>query len=285
MKTVIFCVLLTVTAVPLVCRAETSLQRGAYLVETVAACGICHSPVDQQGNRSGPALSGGPATLSPVFTAYPPNITSDPTTGIGGWSEEQIVDALRNGRTPDGRILRPPMPIPLYRSLSDNDAHAIAAYLKGLPPTVAQVPVSTYKVSTPKGYGPSVEHVADPDRSDLVAYGTYLSKVGHCVQCHTPVGVDGRRDYVNRLGAGGLSVDIAWGSRMSANITPDPETGIGRWSDDQIVTAISHGIAADGGSLSPIMPWPYWQSMKLEDLRALVAWLRSLKPINNVVAR
>ncbi len=285
MKTLLFCVLLTITSVPVVCRAETPLQRGAYLVETVAACGICHSPVDQQGNRSGPALSGGPATLSPVFTAYPPNITSDPKTGIGSWSEEQIVDALRNGRTPEGHILRPPMPIPLYRSLSDNDVHAIATYLKSLPPTVDQVPDSTYKVPTPTGYGPPVEHVGDPDRTDPVALGTYLAKVGHCVQCHTPVGADGRRDYVNRLGAGGLSIDIAWGSRTSANITPDEETGIGRWSDEQIMTAISHGIAADGGVLSPIMPWPYWQSMKPEDLHAIVAWLRSLKPIKNVVAR
>ena len=285
MKALRFWVFLTAALIPMACRAETPLRRGAYLVETVAACGICHSPVDQQGNRSGPALSGGPATLSPVFSAYPPNITSDPKTGIGGWSEAQIVDALRNGRTPDGRILRPPMPIPLYRSLSDDDVHAIAVYLKSLPPTVNQVPDSIYRVPTPTSYGPPVQAVPDPDRTDPVAYGTYLSKVGHCIQCHTPVGADGRRDYANRLGAGGLSVDIAWGSRTSANITPDRETGIGTWSDEQITRAISQGISADGGVLSPIMPWPYWQTMAPEDLRAIVAWLRSLKPVVNTVAR
>ena len=116
----------------------------------------------------------------------------------------------------------------------------------------------------------------DPPRDDLVAYGAYLAKLGHCVQCHTAVGSDGRRDYVNHLGAGGLSVDVAWGSRVSANITPDPKTGIGTWTDDQIIAALSHGTRPSGESLSTIMPWPYWQTMKRDDLLAIVAWLRTL---------
>ena len=86
-------------------------------------------------------------------------------------------------------------------------------------------------------------------------------------------------------GAGGLPVDIAWGSRTSANITPDVDTGIGKWTDEQIIAALSHGVDKDGAVLSPIMPWPYWQSMKSEDLKAIVAWLRTLKPVANVVAR
>jgi hypothetical protein len=60
----------------------------------------------------------------------PPNLTPDVRTGLGSWSEDEIVIALREGRTPDGHILRPPMPMPLYRSISDNDAHAIVTYLK-----------------------------------------------------------------------------------------------------------------------------------------------------------
>ncbi len=266
-------------------RAETRLERGAYLVNVVGACGNCHSPVDANGNRSGPALSGGPALLSPAFEAYAPNITSDPRTGIGTWSEDQIVTALREGRTPDGHVLRPPMPVPLYRSISDDDVHAIAAYLKMLPPTERETPVSTYRAPMPASYGPPVGPIAEPPHDDLVAYGAYLAKLGHCMQCHTPVGADGKRDFANRLGAGGLSVDISWGSRVAANITPDPETGIGSWTDKQVIAALSHGTGKDGAPLSSIMPWPYFQAMRPEDLNAIVAWLRTLKPVSNAVVR
>ena len=265
--------------------AETQLERGAYLVEVVGACGNCHSPVDADGNRNGPALSGGPALLSPAFVAYAPNITPDLKTGIGSWSEDQIVVALREGKTPDGHMLRPPMPVPLYRAMSDKDVYAIAAYLKMLPPTDRETPVATYKAPMPSSYGPSVGSIAEPSHDDPVLYGAYLAKLGHCMQCHTPIGADGKRDFVNRLGAGGLSVDIAWGSRTSANITTDVDTGIGKWTDEQIIAALSHGVDKDGAVLSPIMPWPYWQSMKPEDLKAIVAWLRTLKPVANVVAR
>ena len=80
-------------------------------------------------------------------------------------------------------------------------------------------------------------------------------------------------------------MDMAWGSRVSANITPDPETGIGRWTDDQIGAALTRGVRPDGGLLSPIMPWPYWAAMKPADRNAIVAWLRTLKPVAHAVDR
>ncbi len=266
-------------------RAEDVLARGAYLVKAVSACGVCHSPVDQTGSRNGPDLSGGAATLSASFVAYPPNLTPDGQTGIGSWSEEQIVTALREGKAPDGHVLRPPMPVPFYRSMSDNDAQAVATYLKSLPAIQNRVPKSTYKVPTPASYGPPVGHVQDLPHEDRVAYGAYLAKLAHCMQCHTPFGEDGRRDYANKMGAGGLSVDFAWGSRKSANITPDLATGIGGWTDEQIAAAIAHGIRNDGGLLSPIMPWQYFGGMRSDDLNAIVAWLRTLKPVPNMVER
>jgi mono/diheme cytochrome c family protein len=137
----------------------------------------------------------------------------------------------------------------------------------------------------PSSYGAPVGAVAEPARDDPVVYGAYLAKLGHCMQCHTPIGADGKRDFAHRLGAGGLSVDISWGSRVAANITPDPETGIGGWTDEQVIAALSHGIDKDGAPLSSIMPWPYFQSMKPEDLKAIVAWLKTLKPVRNAVAR
>lgn len=228
-------------------RAETKVERGDYLVNAVGACGNCHSPVDANGDRSGPALSGGPALLSPMFEAYAPNITSDAKTGIGTWSEDQIVTALRDGKTPDGHVLRPPMPVPLFRTRSDADAHAIAAYLKTIPPTEWETPASTYKVPLPGSYGPPVGSVAEPPHDNPVVYGAYLAKLGHCMQCHTPIGAGGKRDFANRLGAGGLSVDISWGSRVSANITPAPVTGIGTWTDEQIIAAMTHGVGKGTG--------------------------------------
>lgn len=213
------CIVLMLSAI--VCRAETQIERGAYLVTTIGACGNCHSPVDQNRNRNGPALSGGPAILAPVSIAYPPNITPDVDTGIGAWSEDQIVDALRNGRRPDGRILRPPMPVPFYRALSDVDVHAIATYLKSLPSTVNRVSASTYHMPTPASYGPPIVSVPNPDQTGPVAYGAYLASLGHCMLCHTPSGPDGKRDYAHRLGAGGFPVETANGIRISANITPD----------------------------------------------------------------
>ena len=265
--------------------AEGPIERGRYLVEVVGACGNCHSPVDANGNRNGPALSGGPALLSPAFQAYAPNITTGLKTGIGTWTEDQIVAALREGMTPDGHVLRPPMPVPLFRAISDGDAHAIAVYLKTIAPTEHETPASIYKVPMPTTYGPPVGSIAEPPRENPAVYGAYLAKLGHCMQCHTPIGADGKRDFANRLGAGGLSIDISWGSRVAANITPDPDTGIGSWTDEQVIAALSHGVDKDGAMLSPIMPWPYFQAMRPEDVKAIVAWLRTLKPVRNVVSQ
>jgi hypothetical protein len=81
-------------------RAESSLERSAYLVKSVASSGICRSPVDQVGNPNGPELSGGPATLSSVFVAYPPNLTPDTRTGLGSWSDDQIITAFERAGLP-----------------------------------------------------------------------------------------------------------------------------------------------------------------------------------------
>src|SRR3954447_15728210 len=97
--------------------AQGSVERGAYLVEGIANCGNCHAPQEPSGALPLTPLSGGPAIPTPVFTAYPPNITPDKETGIGGWTEDDVVAALRDGHKPDGSILRPPMPVPFYRGV------------------------------------------------------------------------------------------------------------------------------------------------------------------------
>jgi mono/diheme cytochrome c family protein len=265
--------------------AEGVLERGAYLVEGIANCGNCHAPQEPSGALPLTPLSGGPAIPTPGFTAYPPNITPDHATGIGGWTPEQIVVALREGRTPDGRVLRPPMPVPFYRGLSDGDAYAIAAYILSREPVSNKVPASQYKTPVPSGYGPPVGHVAAPSETDPVAYGSYLGSLGHCMLCHTPVGPDGQRDYAHRLGAGGLVMEGVFGRTVTANITPDPQTGLGQWTDDQIKHALTQGERPDGRRLASPMPVAYLARLQPGDLDALVMWLRSLKPVRNQVSR
>jgi mono/diheme cytochrome c family protein len=264
--------------------AETALERGAYLVEGIGNCGNCHAPQEPSGAVPLTPLSGGPAIVSPAFSAYPPNITPDRESGIGAWTEDQLVTALRDGRTPDGRVLRPPMPVPFYRGISDQDAHAIAAYVLSRPAVAGKSPASQYKIPVPAGYGPPVGHVEAPARQDKVAYGAYLASMGHCLLCHTPIGAGGQRDFAHRSGAGGFVLEGVFNRVVSANITPDKETGIGGWTDADIVRALTTGERPDGRRLASPMPVNYLARLVPGDVAALVAWLRSLPPVANKVA-
>jgi mono/diheme cytochrome c family protein len=264
--------------------AETALERGAYLVESIGNCGNCHAPQEASGAVPLTPLSGGPAIVSPAFSAYPPNITPDRESGVGAWTEDQLVTALRDGRTPDGRMLRPPMPVPFYRGISDQDAHAIAAYVLSRPAVAGKSPASQYKILVPASYGPPVGHVEAPARADRVAYGAYLAGMGHCLLCHTPIGAGGQRDFAHRSGAGGFVMEGLFNRVVSANITPDKETGIGDWADADIVRALTTGERPDGRRLASPMPVNYLARLQPEDVAALVAWLRSLPPIANKVA-
>jgi mono/diheme cytochrome c family protein len=279
----VFCLLLDLFMVSRRAGAETALERGAYLVEGIANCGNCHAPKEASGGVPLTPLSGGPAVLSPVFTAYPPNITPDRTSGIGAWTEDQLVTALREGRTPDGRMLRPPMPVPFYRGISDEDAHAIAAYVLSRPAVAGKTPPPLYKIPAPVSYGPPIGGVEAPSRDDKVAYGAYLGSMGHCMLCHTPVGANGQRDYAHRLGAGGLVMDGDFGHVVTANITPDQATGIGSWTDAEIAHALTTGERPDGRRLGPPMPVAYLARLTQDDVAALIAWLRSLPPMVNKV--
>jgi mono/diheme cytochrome c family protein len=263
--------------------AESLLARGAYLVNTIAGCGNCHTPKDSSGRAiAGKELSGGLEFDIPPAHVVTPNITPDRETGIGEWSEAQIVTALRDGKRPDGTIIGPPMPLEFYREISDRDAAAIATYLHTMRPIRHAVARTQFKVPLPPGYGPPVTHVAEPPRGDKVAYGAYLAgPVGHCMACHTPFGAPGQLD-MNRLGGGGQELpvfDKSGGTTVSRNITPDPEHGIGKWSDADIKQAITTGVRPDGTRLADTMAFAWYARMAPDDLDAIVAYLRSLKPL------
>lgn len=118
-----------------------AIERGRYLT-TIAGCNDCHTPGTFYGAPDyDRRLSGSEVGwVGPWGVSFPRNLTPDTETGIGSWTERQIVDALRTGMRPNGTVLLPPMPWPMYTALSDEDAFAIAAYLKSLKPVKHRVP-------------------------------------------------------------------------------------------------------------------------------------------------
>ena len=280
-RLIVFFVFFTLAACSSKRDDEAVLERGAYLVNGIVACGNCHTPrnADATANTD-MRLAGGFVIEEPGFTAYAPNITQDLETGIGAWSDEEIMRAIREGVRRDGTIIGPPMPIPSYRGMSDSDVRAIVAYLRTVTPVRNKVPRSVFNIPLPESWGPPLGTVADVSRDDLLAYGTYLGNaLGHCMECHTPM-VDGSFDF-SRTGAGGFLLQKPLGleiAAVTANITPHPEQGIGAWTDEEIKTAITQGISRDGRKLAPIMAFPYYRNISDEDLDALIVYLRSIPP-------
>ena len=256
--------------------AETLLERGAYLMNGPVACGNCHTPMGPDGPVAGMELAGGTLFEDQPFTAHAPNITPDPETGIGGWTDDQIVAAIREGRRPDGSIIGPPMPIELYSDISDRDLRAIVAYLRQANPVRNQVAKWVYRIPLPPAYGPPVASVAEVPLADPVAYGAYIAgPLAHCTECHTPMDATGRRVW-SKTGAGGAPILGPWGAALPPNLTPHREDGLGAWTDEEIVRAVTRGIGRDGQRLSPPMGYGFYANLTGDDLAALVAYLRSL---------
>lgn len=275
MRMLLLAAVLMSVAVPSV--AETPYERGKYLMESVVACGNCHTPRGRQGPAVDRELSGGAAFKEPFGIAVASNLTPDPGTGLGRWTDEQIVTAIREGRRPDGSIIGPPMPIGLYRGMSDADVRAIVAYLRAVKPVVNAVPRSMYTVPLPPDYGPPLGSVTAPPRSDTLAYGAYLAgPLGHCIECHSTPDARGIPDVVGKPGGGGMEFSGPWGVVRAPALTP---SALGNWTDAQIRTAVKTGVRPDGRRLGPPMGYAYYNRMRDEDLDAIVAYLRSLKPL------
>ncbi len=259
--------------------AETLLERGDYLMRSIVACGNCHTPQTPSGPAPGMELAGQLMTQEEAFTAYAPNITQDKETGIGAWTDAQIITAIREGRRPDGSLIGPPMPIDLYRRMSDRDVRAIVAYLRTVTPVENVMPKSVYNIPLPPNWGPPVGQVPETPRDDTVAYGAYLAgPLGHCIECHTPM-VQGRPDFENQLGAGGFHFPGPWGVSVSSNITPHPEDGIAGYTDAELKRVIAIGLRPDGSRLMPPMGIAYYRNIRDADLKAIIAYLRALGPV------
>ena len=258
--------------------AETPAERGEYLVRGPMGCGNCHTPQGPDGPDMAKELAGGQLVIDDeMMKAYTANIT--PGGAIAGWSDAELARAIREGIRPDGSLIGPPMPFPLYRKLSDTDVTAIVAFLRTLPPVENQPPKSQYNIPLPPAYGPPVGHVADTPRGPTVEYGAYIAgPVAHCLECHTPMGPDGRFLYDTALGQGGFEFPGPWGLSVSANITSS-EDGLAGYTDAQLATMITEGVRPDGRHMLPPMPYPYLAKMTPDDLAALILYLRTIPPL------
>jgi len=267
--------------------AETPVERGDYLVNAVMACDGCHTP-------RGPAnellverkFSGGWQLFdSPTYTVKGSNITPDRETGLGAWSEADVKRALTQGvRSEQARFpgtpLAPQMPFVFYKILTPSDLDAVVAYWRSVKPVRNEVQPPVYKAAMHAEPIPGAEQpLADEALRDPVQRGFYLATIAHCMECHARR-PDATQDYKNGWGKGGFEFTGPFGSAVVRNITSHPTAGIGGWTDAEIKRALTHSVSRDGRRFKlPMDRAIYFSRMTEADLGAIVAWLRTLPPL------
>jgi mono/diheme cytochrome c family protein len=267
------------TGVPETLKNAGLVQRGAYLARA-ADCLVCHTA------PGGKAFAGGLAIRLPFGTLYTTNITADKDTGIGNYSDQDFLNAVRRGVRPDGSHLYPAMPYPSYTRMTDADALAIKAYLFSLAPVHAADRPNTLTFPFNQRWAMGVwsaffnddaRFAPNTAQSPEWNRGAYLAEaLAHCGECHTPrnlaFALDHRRKFAGALTAG-------W---RAYNITSDQGSGVGGWSEEDLVAYLSTGHARGHGTAAGPMGEAVDQSfatMAPADIRALVVYLRSIPAI------
>ena len=259
-------------------QSGAGMARGKYLVDTLMTCHNCHTPRGPNGPMFDKALSGGMRFNEPPFDVTASNLTSDKETGLGSWSVDDIKKLLTTGVRPNGISVANVMPTGYYRILTPRDLDAIATYIHSLPPVTNQVPPPVYKIPLPQTVVPNATSPAnEADLKDPVKKGFYLATISHCMECHSPLGPKGR-DFT-RMGAGGFEFKGGFGVSVSRNITSSKTKGLGNWTDDEIKRAITTGTSRDGSKLKPPMGFGFYAKMDPADLDAIVAYLRTVPPV------
>jgi len=266
---------------------DAKLQRGEFITK-IAGCMFCHTAFGPQGPDMSKAWAGGLEIPDVIGTWRSPNITQDKETGIGAWTDEQIKVAIRQGKRPDGVQMFPIMPYLLYNRMSNDDVDAVVAYLRTIAPIANKVERAT-DLKIPAIPAPEPGGEAAPDKSDTVKYGEYLATMMHCVQCHTPLDKKTGGFDMSKAFAGGFPIEIPQmgdGILWSANLTPD-ETGIKSYTDEELIDAIRKMKKKDGGVIMGPMALfqAAWYDLPDDDVKAIVAFLRSLPPIKNEVPK
>jgi mono/diheme cytochrome c family protein len=259
--------------------AKASLvERGAYLAKA-ADCMACHT------TERGKPYAGGLRFKLPFGTLYSTNITPDKDTGIGGYSDQDFLNAVHRGVRRDGARLYPAMPFVSYTYMTDADALAIKTYLFSLPPVHAAAPENTLAFPFNQRwamnfwsavFNPDTRFEPDTLQSPEWNRGAYLAEaLAHCGECHTPrnlaFALDNRRKFAGAVTAG-------W---RAFNVSSDKATGIGGWRDDDLISYLSIGHAAGHGTAAGPMGEAVDRSFSQltpEDIRAVVAYLRTVPP-------
>ncbi|ASU33837.1 c-type cytochrome [Mucilaginibacter xinganensis] len=272
------------------------IARGEYLANHVSLCTDCHSQRDWS-KFAGPIVDGRLGEGGELFdskvdfpgSVHVPNITP---FNLKEWTDGEIFRAITAGVRKDGSAIFPLMPWPSYSKMSREDIYAIIAYLRTLKPVEANYPKASYDFplnilvhTFPKKAVPGI----NPSPADTIKYGAYLVNAAACMDCHTK-NVKGKAvpgmDF-----AGGREFKIGNNTIRSANITPDTETGIGRWTSASFLQRFkSFNDPAKAATISEtdfqtIMPWYDYSRITENDLKAMFAYLRTLKPISNKVIK
>jgi mono/diheme cytochrome c family protein len=263
--------------------ADGPVDRGRYLAETVGGCANCHTPRAQGRPIPEQQFSGGFQTFNePWFTVKGSNITSDRETGIGAWSDDEILKALTEGVRPNGTPLAVVMPYSFLRILTADDRKALVAFIRSVPPIRNAVQVPNYKAALDPPAVPGTERpMTEADLGDPVKKGFYLATIAHCMACHARRSEEEPPNYQSNYGKGGRVFRGPYGQSVAANITSHPVAGLGRWTDDEIRRALTEGVSRDGRALKPPMAdyTAYYRRLTRQDLDAVVAWMRTIPPL------
>lgn len=272
------------------------VERGKYLANHVMVCMDCHS-TRAWDKFSGPLMEGTLGKGGEIFDqkmGFPGQFASPNITpfNLSIWTDAEIYRAITSGVNKKGKALFPIMPYLYYGTLDQEDIFSVIAYIRSLSPINSTVPESnpafpmSIIVNTiPKPAAPEKR----PDMADTLNYGKYLVRAAGCIECHTPA--EHGQIVKSKAFSGGRDFQMPDGTMLdSPNITPDDETGIGKWSPETFVARfkaydLSHynPPVLSKGQLQSIMPWTMYAGMDTLDLRAIYTYLHSLPPVKNLV--
>lgn len=264
------------------------LARGKYLAHNVAGCLYCHSDLDigAEGTgitfRAGTEGAGRGLADEGLPFVSTPNLTP---AAARHWSDDGLARAIREGIGNDGRTLFPMMPYANYRHMSDEDVASVIVYLRSLKPIdrptpKPQIPFPLNRLinSAPQ---PIDGSVPEPDLSTPVKRGEYMITLAGCGDCHTPM--NDRGEYLAHLRLAGGAPITGSGRPMAAsrNLTPSDD-GIPYYTEDLFLEVLRTGRVKER-QLSDLMPWKYYSGMTDEDLKAIFAYLKTVKPVDHFV--
>ena len=267
-------------------RTPERLARGSYLVNRVLRCFFCHGPSDVEKPGWPPVPGTEGSGFDNASWGYPgqvaPNITPDNETGAGNWTDDMLARAIREGVAHDGHYLDPAvMPYEFYRAMSDEDLASVITYIRCIPLVRNPLPPPR----TPEGLVtpfavPITTFVPQPDLSAPEKRGAYLVQIAGCQWCHT-LRDKNRRALPGLEFAGGDLITNPYSEASSANITPDA-SGISYYDEAQFLKMMRTGKVG-ARMISPNMPWWYFGHMTDEDLKAIFAFLKTVKPVHHRV--